>query len=735
MKRGILLLLIIILVVPLSLGEMYRTPPAPMSVLVDVEGDSFWVPVGINEDGDVNSLSSDNDNYVRNYLDSDYEDMIFENTGTDLGQFSQVFVSDRDSFENYVKEKDPALKIKPPRCPIVIEVEKDETTGKKKRRPIYAEINPETGVFQKPITPISPRDVKPSLAQLSEGSPCGYQNTINQQPLPEDKPEPVKSPAEMQPAERKVKLIEKGVGIELDPKKGEFEYKDPSTESKVYDQYLSYVPPTLEEKFEIQITGYATAEFEPQEAYVLVLLVDFPDQKSKVSAEEIEEKFFGEGGFGDYFTDQSYGAFDLKGDVISTWFTLPQNMGYYGGDYERNADQMIYDAIAAADPTVDFSRYDSDNDGVIDGFFVVHAGKPDENGGGNGDEIWSHYYQISSTTVDGIKVIDYETVSEESPIGIIAHEFGHYLGLPDFYDTVFDDGQSKGTGEWTVMGYGGYLEPPASLDPWSKSYLGWLDDSIIEEIGTDGYYSLVQDDATAGIRYYLLPLAGDSEYFLMENRHEHELMNGDDASGILIWHVDETVMSQTGTFNGCRGTRWDCNAVNGDHSHKLLDVEEADGKDDLDNDDLGDKKDVWYYGCGTFGGCQPTLFHISSYPDSGAYGAATSDVAIVINSEQSSSMSLGLSLTGALLAEDVEAEEEELDIGSIGKDSETTSSESTTSGASESPESGEDSIIDVVSGKEGRSNTWVFIVIGILALIIIVTAIIIGVSVFKNKEV
>jgi len=36
---------------------------------------------------------------------------------------------------------------------------------------------------------------------------------------------------------------------------------------------------------------------------------------------------------------------------------------------------------------------------------VVHAGEPDESGGGNGDEIWSHYFSIPPKIADGIQVI------------------------------------------------------------------------------------------------------------------------------------------------------------------------------------------------------------------------------------------------------------------------------------------------------------------------------------------
>src|SRR5437867_4989814 len=40
-----------------------------------------------------------------------------------------------------------------------------------------------------------------------------------------------------------------------------------------------------------------------------------------------------------------------------------------------------------------------------------------------------------SLTADGVQVDGYTMVSESSPVGVVAHEFGHDLGLPDLYDT------------------------------------------------------------------------------------------------------------------------------------------------------------------------------------------------------------------------------------------------------------------------------------------------------------
>jgi immune inhibitor A len=521
--------------------------------------------------------------------------------------------------ETYTKEE---------HCPVIFQ---KDSQGKK--QPYFAQ--PDADGYMQP-TELSPKQTK--ISKAKEQISCG--DTLKQ-----TRPFPPKPPGKW--SERKVPLqrlranAELGMGYKLDAQ-GNPIYLNQELKTAVQNNLL--LPPRLPlPKPTITITGnviYEVAQEQKQLA-AIVIPIQFPDEEAKFTIEEINDKFFGNRGFSKFYYDQSYGNLEILGNVASQWYTLEEDMGYYGDNYEANIEEMITEAIYAADAEIDFSQYDYNDDGIVDGLFVVHAGEPDENGGGNKEEIWSHYYSITPITVDGIQIIDYETVSEESPIGIIAHEFGHYLGLPDMYDTDTSDGSSKGVGEWSVMGYGAYLEPAGSFDPWSKIYLNWLGEDQYTEITEDGYYTISEDLSTEGTKYYSIPFSSE-ELFLIENRHETELMNGDDASGILIWHIDETILYETGKWSGCSGTRFDCNTVNSNTEHKLIDVEEADGKDDLDNNDLGDEEDLWYYG-------ETSTFSSTSRPDSTSYDGSM-QIFLDIYSKPSSTMSFGVSTTGASLA-------------------------------------------------------------------------------------
>ena len=92
---------------------------------------------------------------------------------------------------------------------------------------------------------------------------------------------------------------------------------------------------------------------------------------------------------------------------------------------------------------------------------------------------------------------DYTTEPENGGLGVFAHEFGHDLGLPDYYDTA---GGENGTAFWTLMSSGSWLghgaeanegigTTPGLMGPEEKLFLGWLDYSEVNA-GQSGSFTL-----------------------------------------------------------------------------------------------------------------------------------------------------------------------------------------------------------------------------------------------------
>lgn len=221
--------------------------------------------------------------------------------------------------------------------------------------------------------------------------------------------------------------------------------------------------------------------------YCIIVLADFDDMPYTdggfaAEPEDFDSLLFSEGlsepgSMSDYYFEVSYGRALLLGEVTQ-WYRMPELSTYYAdgqrgfGSYPRNAQHLAEDAVLAADPDIDFSPYDNDNNGMVDGLFVVHAGPGYENTGNLNhihSHAWSTYGQIN--TNDGVYVYSYSMEPEESGgadmvhIGVFCHEFGHVLGLPDLYDYGYD---SQGAGSWSVMAGGVWAdggEPRSILTP------------------------------------------------------------------------------------------------------------------------------------------------------------------------------------------------------------------------------------------------------------------------------
>ncbi len=191
-----------------------------------------------------------------------------------------------------------------------------------------------------------------------------------------------------------------------------------------------------------------------------------------------------------YYREASYGRLNLTGTVTS-WLTSSRTMSYYGADSgpfpnidDKNGNifELAREAVQLADPSVNFAPYDQDSDGYIDNLVVIHAGSGQESSG-SANDIWSHQWDIQpayTTSDSGKKASHYALFAEDSPVGVIAHEFGHVLGLPDMYDYSYSGQVFVGNwalmdaGSWNGEPYGDPGTRPSHPMSWSKMQLGFI---------------------------------------------------------------------------------------------------------------------------------------------------------------------------------------------------------------------------------------------------------------------
>ncbi|WP_442597943.1 M6 family metalloprotease domain-containing protein [Neobacillus sp. D3-1R] len=354
-------------------------------------------------------------------------------------------------------------------------------------------------------------------------------------------------------------------------------------------------------------------------------------------------------------------------------YYLNQEGGYYNENGDAHIGELVTDLFKAADSVVDFSKYavETSDGKVVPNVFIVHEGTgaeysrdpaqiwshkwnslsalyygkyyqtgftaPDTNQDGvETDEEWTTWYDqfVKDHTFDGVLVDNYnvqpeiggnvagynlatggyDEASKSGPFpgqaGVFAHEFGHALGLPDFYDTAYT---SEGTGNYSMMAGGSWMRypnaaaysgnSPVHFDPYSKMFLGWA--KPIEVKPEDGVktVTLKPVNAADGDKAFVkmeVPGSNGTEYFLFENVQQQGfnkglIRQGADAHGLVAWHVDENVLNlyksagfRPNNVENWMNKRFQYNqsqtASNGTVvTHYGLSVLQADGKYDLEH--------------------------------------------------------------------------------------------------------------------------------------------------------
>ena len=383
----------------------------------------------------------------------------------------------------------------------------------------------------------------------------------------------------------------------------------------------------------------------------LVALVEFSDQTFVHTRSQFDDLFNktgysadgNKGSVYDYYKEISYGKLTVQSTVVGP-IKLSKTHAYYGDNASRTQRMTEFgkDVLKALDDEgINFKDYDLDGDGWMDELDVIHAGWAEEFGNNSDNWIWSSRWSYSGggyfAQYDGVKIASYHTEPElrgsdsataESckitQVGVICHEFGHSLGLPDLYDT---DGSSEGVGNFCLMGGGswGYISGsgddqgtcPVPMSAWSKKKLGWLSPT---EITSAGQYSLqcAEDHATA---YMLKGNLPGKEYFLIENKTATGFGRGLPGTnkGMLIWHVDDAKTDNT------------------DESHYMVDLEEASGTQHLENNSSrGNDSD--YFRSSTM-----SSFTASTSPNNKSYSGTALGMSITSISAPGATMTFAVS--------------------------------------------------------------------------------------------
>lgn len=367
---------------------------------------------------------------------------------------------------------------------------------------------------------------------------------------------------------------------------------------------LKNAAPRLDNEGEVRVPKTITSD----NYKGLVVLVNFNDRTFRMGDEEVQNfannmmsadnwtsyedigldrTISTVGSVRDYFRDNSYGKFNPTFDVVGP-VTIDYSCTYPQGS--RNMGKMLSDIINAINPTVDFSQYDSDNNGDVDMIYFIFAGYASSYSGNNSQYLWPHASNLSyyvNTLKDGKRMGRYACSTElygweengdqyMNGIGTICHEFSHVIGYMDHYDTTDAGNETPQT--WDVMDAGSYNgnlgNCPAGYNAYERYTGGFLNPTQLTTADHEVTFELqnLQEAQEA----FMIKTSVNKEYFLVENRQKVKWDAQLPGHGMLVWRVDST-----------NANKWSYNQVN-TGSHTYFQLRRANGwKKDM-NDSQAD---------------------------------------------------------------------------------------------------------------------------------------------------
>jgi M6 family metalloprotease-like protein len=232
------------------------------------------------------------------------------------------------------------------------------------------------------------------------------------------------------------------------------------------------------------------------------------------------------GSLNDYYQEQSFGKLRLEGKVFDYVQVSKERMKYATGSKTALFNEAL-DLLLQRDGKDALDKFD--------GIFFMYAGARAkvEKGG----IYWPHR---STTTYKNKKwayFICPEGGNNIYSISVIAHEFGHMLGLPDLYDNANGTINGEGLGVWCTMSVGhGQDGKPLHFSAFCKEKLGWISPAVIDP--TVKQKLILGAIANSPKECYKVLVRPDgSEYLLLENRIKKGFDGNLPAEGLLVWRV------------------------------------------------------------------------------------------------------------------------------------------------------------------------------------------------------
>jgi M6 family metalloprotease-like protein len=270
-----------------------------------------------------------------------------------------------------------------------------------------------------------------------------------------------------------------------------------------------------------------------------VVPIEYPDVKhnEKVTIKDWERALFSKnsyadksptgqkvfGSLNDYYLEQSCDTFHIEGKVFD-FLAVSKKRAEYG---QGNRFALFNEALDKL-----LARGGKEALKNFDGLFFLYAGK--RAFGVRGGIYWPHRATLRYQGKWWPYFICPEGGPAMASISVVAHEFGHMLGLPDLYP---NQEKPEGLGVWCTMSVGhGEDGKPLHLSAWCKEKLGWIKPALVDP-RVKQKLILAPIEKSSKECYKVLIQPDGSEYLLLENRVARSFDRDLPGQGLLIWRV------------------------------------------------------------------------------------------------------------------------------------------------------------------------------------------------------
>ena len=314
-----------------------------------------------------------------------------------------------------------------------------------------------------------------------------------------------------------------------------------------------------------------------------------------------------------YYYKSSFGKLNLSFDIQSVYTAYSEASAY---EDEEGPQNLMLEVLAYLENKIDLTEYDYNNDGVLDGIYLIYSEPVDWNGNSNWWAFVSWYYLEGAADsdyqkFDGLEVNSYlfaglDFMDEESGSGVTInastyiHETGHMLGLDDYYDYDMTSGSNQGIGGADMMD-----ATVGDHNPYSKIMLDWITPTKVTETQTftinpaessgDCLMILLDGDGTYFSEYLLIDLYTNTGLNEMHADIENSYLYYGVEYGVRVYHVSSSIENP---YSDNYGSFTDNN--NSVSTKPLIKLIEADGEvsknSTSNNGAWAEESDLWTTG-------------------------------------------------------------------------------------------------------------------------------------------